>query len=543
MRFSVVRKLAQLNLIYSLQAAQIDKYRKKQADNPNKKVNVTRKILMQYLLSGVLYLFIFGSYSLYIPFETLPGMFTRFLGIFMIMTMLQAFLSMYNVFYESKDLQSYRSLPVTELEVFLGKGSVVLIASLTFLLPLLLYLVLIHLRFGNALWWGMPVAVLSFLLMASVMTLITILAVHFLTKTNAFRQYKKLASGAIMVISVIGSIVAMLSLQSTSFSYLDGEIVESGAGFAPLWLFYGLAENPLSLKVGLHLLAWLGVLVVLVLVVKHHVLPNFYEAALATSSAVTVRKAPKKTKKQAGQRTWKQQLWHYHLGLIADPTLLFTFVIMTSMLVVIMMVPTLIGARDVLIAIDYHVGYLSMAVFFGMAYAIMSAGGLASIIISLDRENFNFFKTLPFDMKSYLRFKFWFAFLIEAILPSLILLALTIWLNLPFYLFLGAFVSWLLTAYSMETFYFIRDYRLLELNWQNVTQLANRGMGNIAKTIILLVSFLVFLGLIVFAGIMLQAVSPLVNLILACAGLAVLLVIAVFAYRLSQNYWKKQDLG
>lgn len=543
MRLNVVRKLAQLNLIYSLQATQIDKYRKKQVANPDKKANVTRKILRQYLFSGIVYLFIFGSYSLGIPFEDLPGMFTRFLGIFILMTMLQAFLSMYNVFYESKDLQSYRSLPVTELEVFLGKGSVVFIASLTFLLPLLLYLVLIHFRFGNAFWWGIPLALLSFLLLFTGMTLITIVAVHFLTKTNVFRQYKKLASGAIMIISTIGSVIAILTLQNTSLSFTDGQVVESGSGFAPLWLFYGLAENPLSMKVGLHLLVWLGGGAVLALIVKHRVLPNFYDAALETSTAVSVRKAPKKAKKETGQRTWKQQLWHYHLGLIADPTILFTFVIMTSMLVVIMMVPTLIGARDVLIAIDYHIGYLSMAVFFGIAYAIMSAGGLSSIIISLDRENFNFFKTMPFDMRSYLRFKFWFAFLIEAIIPTVVLLALTIWLQLPFYLFLGALVAWLLTAYSMESFYFIRDYRLLELNWQNVTQLANRGMGNVAKTIILLVSFLVFIGLIVFAGILLNTASLLVNLMLACVGLVILLVIAGFTYRLSQKYWEKQDLG
>ncbi|MDQ0223357.1 hypothetical protein [Streptococcus moroccensis] len=543
MRFSVVRKLAQLNLIYSMQVAQMDKYRKKQADNPGKKINVTRKILLQYLFAGVLYLFIFGSYSLGIPFEELPGMFTRFLGIFILMTMLQAFLSMYNVFYESKDLQSYRSLPVTELEVFLGKGAVVLIACLTFLLPLLLYLVLIHFRFGNAFWWGIPLALLSFILLFTGMTLVTIVAVHFLTKTNVFRQYKKLASGAIMVISTIGSVIAILTLQNTSLSFMDGQIVESGPGFAPLWLFYGLAENPLSMKVGLHLLVWLLVLAGLAWVVKNQVLPNFYEAALATSTAVSQRKTPIKVKQQKGQRTWKQQLWHYHLGLIADPTMLFTFVIMTSMLVIMMMVPTLIGARDLLMSIDYHIGYLSMAVFFGMAYAIMSAGGLSGIIISLDRENFNFFKTMPFDMMGYLRFKFWFAFLIEAILPTIVLLVLTIWLQLPFYLFLGAWIAWLLTAYSMETFYFVRDFRLLELNWQNVTQLANRGMGNVAKTIVVLVSFVIFIGLIVFAAIMLQSVSILVNLILAGTGLIVLIVIAGVSYSLSRNYWRKQELG
>ncbi|MGT2667665.1 hypothetical protein ACVRYP_10210 [Streptococcus rifensis] len=540
MRFNIVRKLAQLNLIYSMQVAQIDKYRKKQADNPNKKINVTRKILGQYIISGLLYLVIFGAYSLGIPFETLPGMFTRFIGIFILMAMFQAFLSMYNVFYESKDLQSYRNLPVTELEVFLGKGAVVFIASLTFLLPLLLYLGLIHFRFGNAWWWGIPLTILSFLLLSAVMSLVTIVAVHFLTKTSIFRQHKKLASGAIMVLSVLGSIVAILSLQNTSFSYAEGQILESGSGIAPLWLFYGLAENPLSLQVSLHLVAWLAVLAGLVWLVKHQVLPNFYEAALATSSAVTVRKAPKKTKKQAGQRTWKQQLWHYHLGLIADPTLIFTFVIMTSILVVIMMLPTLINSRDLLMSMDYNIGYLSIAILSGAAYALMSAGGLASIIISLDRENFNFFKTLPFNMKSYLTFKFWFAFLVDASLPILIMLGLTLWLQLPVYLLLGALVAWLLTAYCLETFYFIRDFRLLELNWQNVTQLANRGMGNFAKMTILLLSFFAFVAVLVFSSIMLSNAPLSLNLMIAGGMLLVLIIAVAATYFWSKNYWQRK---
>ncbi|MEY8461745.1 hypothetical protein [Streptococcus merionis] len=542
MRFSMIRKLAQLNLIYSMQAAQMDKYRRKQADKPTKKLNITRKILNQYLFAGILYIGLFGSYSFGIPFEKLPGLYTQFIAIFTLMAMFQAFLSMYNVFYESKDLQSYRSLPVSELEVFLGKGAVVVIASLTFLLPILLYLGLLHFRFGNAWWWSVPVTLLSFALLFTAMALLTVVAVHFMTKTNVFRQHKKIASGAIMAVSMIGTVFAIISLQSTSMDFSLGELRETGGGFYPFWLFYGVAQNPLSVKVLVHLAIWLVLILGLLWVVKKQVLPNFYEAALATTSAVSVRKAPKTLKASKGQRTLRQQLWQYHMGLIADPTLLFTFVIMTSLLVAFMTIPTLIGARDVILSVDYNIGYLSIALLFGAAYALMSAGGLASIVISLDRENFNFFKTLPLDMKKYLEFKFWFAFLVDAALPLLVILGLTIWLQLPIYMFLGAVLGWLMTAYCMEMFYFIRDFRLLELNWQNVTQLANRGMGNVAKTIVLLVSFVVFAAVIIFGVIVLSAASVTVNLLLA-AGIFLLLVIAVvLTYFWSKNFWRYKVL-
>ncbi|MDG5681514.1 hypothetical protein, partial [Acinetobacter baumannii] len=72
-----------------------------------------------------------------------------------------------------------------------------------------------------------------------------------------------------------------------------------------------------------------------------------------------------------------------------------------------------------------------------MFIATFNAGStnLTMIGISLERENFSYLKVLPFDMKAYLRLKFWYLFLIQSILPLLIfvvvnLLLGTHWLSL-----------------------------------------------------------------------------------------------------------------
>ena len=54
MRLKVIKKLVDINILYSSQEANLANLRKKQAKNPGKKVNVSARVLSSYIFSSLL---------------------------------------------------------------------------------------------------------------------------------------------------------------------------------------------------------------------------------------------------------------------------------------------------------------------------------------------------------------------------------------------------------------------------------------------------------------------------------------------------------
>ena len=130
MRLKIIRQLVNVNIIYASQPAQIAKLRAKQAKKPDVKLNVARKSVLNYLFLGLVYFVIFGLlFSIY-DFVNQPAFFVNMVALFSLMTISQGFMSFYNVFYESKDLQFYRPYAFSDAEVIAGKSiSVILTFS------------------------------------------------------------------------------------------------------------------------------------------------------------------------------------------------------------------------------------------------------------------------------------------------------------------------------------------------------------------------------------------------------------------------------
>ena len=122
MRLKIIQQLVNVNIIYASQPAQIAKLRAKQAKKPDVKLNVARKSVLNYLFLGLVYFLIFGLlFSIY-DFVHQPAFFVNMVALFSLMTISQGFMSFYNVFYESKDLQFYRPYAFSDAEVIAGKS-------------------------------------------------------------------------------------------------------------------------------------------------------------------------------------------------------------------------------------------------------------------------------------------------------------------------------------------------------------------------------------------------------------------------------------
>ena len=68
MRLKVIKKLVDINILYSSQEANLANLRKKQAKNPGKKVNVSARVLSSYIFSSLLMLICFSNIAIHLPF-------------------------------------------------------------------------------------------------------------------------------------------------------------------------------------------------------------------------------------------------------------------------------------------------------------------------------------------------------------------------------------------------------------------------------------------------------------------------------------------
>ncbi|WP_217900961.1 hypothetical protein, partial [Klebsiella pneumoniae] len=59
----------------------LTRFRQKQAKKPDKKINVSRQLIMTHLFTSLLYLLIFGVMSAFYPLVDHPGIFTNMVSI------------------------------------------------------------------------------------------------------------------------------------------------------------------------------------------------------------------------------------------------------------------------------------------------------------------------------------------------------------------------------------------------------------------------------------------------------------------------------
>src|SRR5699024_10612812 len=103
---------------------------------------------------------------------------------------------------------------------------------------------------------------------------------------------------------------------------------------------------------------------------------------------------------------------------------------------------------------------------------------LFSIIISLDRGNFSMIRSLPISIKGYLKIKFIFAYLIQIIINSILIVIFSIVLKINLIMMCAMFIGSLLGSYLVGLAYFREDYKNRVENWNNIDELFNRNGGS-----------------------------------------------------------------
>lgn len=510
-----------------------DRYRKK---GKTGKV-LTRKLANQFIYSAIIFILIYGATMFMLDFSKMPGMFTFYLGLFILLGLSQSISSIYNVFFAGKDLASYLPLPFRQKEIFLSKTMTVFLNVVPFTLPLLLLFYFTAWRVGIFIPVAIILALVVFILVMAVVFLACTLIVFGLTKTKLFKQHKNAVMSALMAATMIIAVFGIL--------WMNGQNNYGGAGAefdrAPITIFlplYEIFKAPLSWAAGGGWLGLLALISLLTTLLKYQVLPHLSEQLTQVNTA-EVGQANQHKAARNRRTDLNGILDTYNRQLLKEPNLLLQVLSSSVMMPLIFIVTFAMNGAG------YDFASLTMkwlGVFFvsGIAFSLITVNQTALIgnLISLDRENFEFVRSLPISMKKYLQRKFRLGYLIQLALNVVLLLIAAIAFKIPVLLVVALMIGVAWGTYLMCQHYFKRDYRLRLTNWTNITQLFNRGGGNLGLIATMFVSLIIGIAIIVAyaMAIALAGMAVLVNSI----ALAIVLIVSVWAeiyYR--KNFWQR----
>lgn len=493
MRFNRILTLVKTNLIFATQPAQLQNYRKKQAKNPSKPVNVAMKTLMQQLLFAVMFGALFGIPGAISGRSYPPLQFASTVFLFLMILISQALPAIYNVFYESKDFESYLPYAFTELEVILGKSLSIVVATLQGFLPIVM-LFGIHVYFsgGNFL-LTIPIALIGALVLSATVYVLMFLLCFFLAKIPLFRKYQSVIANVLIFGISLGAIIGyqMILSKSVVNTFITGEMP---IFLQPVLAFYNAILNPFDMSLYLTIGFVILVFVAILLLVKFIVLPNFYEAVSQTSSS-KVKVERVKEMELDGNKLSTKFVIRYTLRQLMEGSVLTQTIIAAGILPYLLLIPILLDFSGAPTEISF-MNFLNLNTFLPFAMlitfiAFFNTGGnnLLAVGISLERENYYYLKVLPFDMHQFLERKFWILFAIQSIIPVILMTVICTVLRLPIYMTLGIILSWGIISLGLSRWGYARDLKLFTPTWTNVIELLNRMRSGVKSVIFAVVLF------------------------------------------------------
>lgn len=462
MNWNHVWELFKINLLYANPQA-FSSLQKRQEKKKKANFSIVNAMLRQQLLILILFTVLYSYLFIGVDYKANPGVLTLYLLTFTVMGLLQTFTALYSTFYESKDSKVYLPLPLKPSEVFLAKTLSGFMVGMTFMVPILSLLILAYWQFIGPL--GIPVGIVVFLISLFVNLVLSVILSNSIGTLIVRSSRQKLYSAILMTLSTI-----LIMLPIMMIGFLNGYI--KGAGHADFPLFpylrgyYDIVTAPLSMEALINL--YLPLVLVLTLAYWFYKvrMPRYFHEAIYNQKA-------RKTQAKAVTRSQRQVLVRHHLSTLGNSAL----IINTYVVPVLYMI--MLGGGVVFLK-DLGPDYFGLMLLVGVAFGFFSTQptSFLGVATSLEGTNFDFIRSLPINTGDYLRQKFWLFYSLQVGI-SLLLggLGLLFLAHLHPVLVLSFILGFLVTTYLVGGYFFERDLKLLEVNWQEVTQLFNRGGG------------------------------------------------------------------
>lgn len=494
------------------------------------KKNIYWRVLLQNGAIILLFSFLFGTLIFNLPLAEFPGVFSETIGLMILFSVLQVYQLIYSLFYDDVNLSTYLSLPFSLSELFLSKIATVLFTTFAYFITPLILISILGMQTGHPWFLAIPIGLFSTLLIMLGTFLSVFLILHLLHQWSFFRKRKNIFMIVIYVI-FFGFLFINLYQNEPAETIpgagiIDSEINPFFVGFHEIFI----SGTRLSgwLKVG----AWLIAVVISSYIAFKWVIPQLYFEDEQPKVQKKVANKKRSDKLLSSNSKW-QIFSKYQLRQLSDTTLILQMLFSKFYLPFIMVAPLFFSEDTIDLTILETVPHLwgsYLIIGAAIGYIMITESSISGIIISFDKENFHYIKSLPLSFQGYLKLKFYFAFLIEWILGALAILAVMWYLSLGFVPILVLLIGYTTTTYASSLYYYMRDYRLLNLTWNNFTELMQRGVSQAVR--IFSQIFIIIIGSLLIAGLLfwfIIGIQDTTRLIISI-GISVLLLSITFGF-------------
>ena len=525
-----MKELFLTNLLYSF-PPQRNKYRKKFSGKSDIRHKLFKNLLFINIFNFLNILLIFSVFSAGFTFSG-PG-YRNILFYILLILSFQILGNFINMFYESDDTLTIIHLPITGSEIFFSKLLTLLSQIISSLIPLIVINMVIGLNAEFSIQKLFFVLVYSFAFMITLICfMMTILS--FVTYIPNFKKNKGKVNAASMIIAVIVFTGYIFNFAHT-FKNIGSEY--KGDLFLNI-LVLDISKTYTYLIITI-ILAVISFFTTYIFVVKKY-MKDLYRISgnTYTSSSKTIKI---KENTNSTSTTLFSKLIKRNVKLLLNSTIsttVFTNLLITLGIFVIPIIEIRKHGGITLPPIFYPV---AMTIGFTLALYINSNPmNFTSIAISLEKQDYYFLKSLPLDFKKYLKIKLAIAICLQLGFGLFALIMMLIITKTPILLAIVTIISYIISSIVFSFHSYTSDYKKLYLNWNTITDLANRSSIN--QVLLTLLAFgviflLVLLNVVTFFLIaMLPSSANIVGIIYSL----ILIILLILATRkLRKNVFDK----
>ena len=184
---------------------------------------------------------------------------------------------------------------------------------------------------------------------------------------------------------------------------------------------------------------------------------------------------------------------------------------------------------------------VAMTIGFTLALYINSNPmNFTSIAISLEKQDYYFLKSLPFDFKKYLKIKLAIATCLQLSFGLFALIMMLIITETPILLAIVTIISYIISSLVFSFYSYTSDYKKLYLNWNTITDLANRSSINqVLLTILAFGAILLLVLLNVVTFFLIAMVPSSANIVGIIYSLILIILLILATRKLRKNVFDK----
>lgn len=505
---------------------------------PNKNVSNLPKSYPLRVLYLIFTYFIFVyftlmiSHSLGVAYLNQAGgevMYFAMFGIVVTLTIIVFYLpKMISTFFSTKDIKLYKTLPIGQADLFVGKllGSVLSFVDfyIFFLVNMAVY---IHFR-----GFSLPVLLLGILnfigviiIPYSILSLLLLVIMRFTNLGSHRKLFKNI--GYIILFVIIGGVyyLSFNGGKSTGIGE-EGQMLSSVMGVLASIsnVFFSAKLYGQSLSAGLsHMLIYtllIAAISIVLIFITYKLSGKIYYDAVSDGTA------KKSTKKSVANTDFKQGS-QVQAIFKRDIKNLFSNIVFLSqaiMMVIIFGVMTLTLGKDIIAEMNLSQENMNIARFWaffaGFAIGLLTwvNSGFAANDLSREHSSFYLFQTLPIDPKSHYKARFLANFVTSAVFALVLGLILAFGFGFGIEIGLMFIIGQLVSIYLATNLGLYLGSKNINTNWTKPEELSKGGV----KGMIYYFLSLIYIGLLVGLYVFIMAIT---EASFAIAGLVVILII------------------